>query len=98
MSEKGKPTCRRWTQWIRGKVTLQNWHLRQHYGLSPDGQRQTDEVRSGGSYMSQNDLRVHFGLGSATEAEMEIHWPGGLIARSKTPVNRLITIVENPTA
>jgi len=40
--------------------------------------RQIDEVRSGGGYYSQNDLRVHFGLGQAEKVEiLEIHWPSG---------------------
>ncbi|HEV2491931.1 MAG TPA: CRTAC1 family protein [Terriglobia bacterium] len=40
--------------------------------------QQIDEVRSGGSYASQNDLRVHFGLGPATKADrLEIRWPSG---------------------
>jgi len=40
--------------------------------------QQIDEVRSGGSYISQNDLRVHFGLGKAEKVELlEIHWPSG---------------------
>ena len=39
---------------------------------------QIDEVRSGGSYISQNDLRVHFGLGKAQKVELlEIKWPSG---------------------
>lgn len=39
---------------------------------------QIDEVRSGGSYYSQNDLRLHFGLDSATKADtVEIVWPSG---------------------
>ena len=39
---------------------------------------QTEEVRSGGSYLSQNDLRVHFGLGNATKADsIDIRWPSG---------------------
>ncbi len=39
---------------------------------------QTDEVRSGGSYMSQNDLRLHFGLGDHIQADkVEIVWPSG---------------------
>jgi hypothetical protein len=42
------------------------------------GVTQTDEIHSGGSYLSQNDLRVHFGLGSATKVEsVEIRWPSG---------------------
>jgi hypothetical protein len=39
---------------------------------------QTKEVLSGGSYLSQNDLRIHFGLGSHDRADkVEIHWPDG---------------------
>jgi enediyne biosynthesis protein E4 len=39
---------------------------------------QVDEVRSGGSYLSQNDLRVHFGLGEAESVDrLEIRWPSG---------------------
>ena len=38
--------------------------------------RQIDEVRSGGSYISQNDLRIHFGLGKADKVDLlEIRWP-----------------------
>ena len=41
---------------------------------------QIDEVRSGGSYLSQNDLRVHFGLGSARSVDtVEIRWPSGRV-------------------
>jgi enediyne biosynthesis protein E4 len=44
------------------------------------GMTQTDEVHSGGSYLSQNDLRVHFGLAKATKIDkVEIHWPSGHI-------------------
>jgi hypothetical protein len=39
---------------------------------------QTDEVRSGGSYLSQNDLRLHFGLGNHARVEkLEVAWPSG---------------------
>jgi hypothetical protein len=42
------------------------------------GMTQTDEIHSGGSYLSQNDLRVHFGLGPATKIDsVEIGWPSG---------------------
>lgn len=41
---------------------------------------QVDEVRSGGSYLSQNDLRVHFGLGAETRIDsVEVEWPSGTV-------------------
>ena len=44
------------------------------------GITQIEEVRSGGSYLSQNDLRVHFGLGKAAKADLiEIRWPSGRV-------------------
>jgi len=44
------------------------------------GMTQTDEIHSGGSYLSQNDLRVHFGLGAAAKIDsLEIHWPSGKV-------------------
>jgi hypothetical protein len=41
-----------------------------------------DEVRSGSSYISNSDMRVHFGLGAVTKIDrVEIHWPSGLTER-----------------
>src|SRR5262249_49447195 len=43
------------------------------------GTQQTQEVRGGGSYASQNDFRVHFGLGKAERVErLAVRWPNGL--------------------
>jgi hypothetical protein len=64
------------------------------YCITPDGHRQMDEVRSGGSYISQSDLRVHFGLGAFTTAELEIRWPSGTVDRLTVQANRAITVVE----
>jgi hypothetical protein len=58
------------------------------------GHRQMDEVRSGGSYISQNDLRVHFGLDKATSADLEVHWPSGVVDRFRAAANRVVTVVE----
>ncbi len=44
---------------------------------TPDGQTQLEEVRSGGSYISQNDFRLHFGLSDADTAELRVEWPSG---------------------
>jgi enediyne biosynthesis protein E4 len=58
--------------------------------------RQIDEVRSGGGYFSQSDLRLHFGLGKAEKVDLlEIRWPSGQVDRFKDlTVNRLATIKE----
>lgn len=46
--------------------------------ITAGGMAQIGEVRSGGSYLSQNDLRLHFGLGDATKVDrIEIRWPSG---------------------
>jgi len=55
-----------------------------------------DEVRGGSSYVSQNDMRVHFGLGSAAKVEsVEIRWPSGLVERYDNPsLDRINTMKE----
>lgn len=55
-----------------------------------------DEVRSGSSYISQNDLRVHFGLGGATKIDsVETRWPTGLVERfDNVPVDSIHTLKE----
>ncbi len=48
------------------------------------GITQSDEIRSGGSYLSQNDLRMHFGLGAASKVNsVEIRWPSGAVDNIK---------------
>ena len=58
--------------------------------------RQIDEVRSGGSYISQNDLRIHFGLGKAEKVDvLEIRWPSGHVDTLKdVKANQLIFVKE----
>jgi hypothetical protein len=64
--------------------------------LNAGGIRQRGDVLSGGSYLSSNDLRVHFGLGSATDAgTAEIHWPSGTTEKIRvTAVDRIYTVSE----
>lgn len=62
-----------------------------------NGERaQIAEVHGGSSYLSQNDLRLHFGLGSATAiSSLEIHWPGGSKeVLNALPADFIYTIVE----
>ena len=57
---------------------------------------QVQEVRGGGSYYSQNDLRPSFGLGSAAKVDrLEVRWPNGLEEMwSNLEVNRILTLKE----
>ncbi len=69
---------------IGGRVTV-------HYG----GKLQAQEVLSQSSFYSANDLRLHFGLGAAASADIEVRWPTGQKEMFKAvPVDRLITIQE----
>jgi len=62
-----------------------------HYG----GKTQAQAVLSQSSFLSCNDWRLHFGLGTATSADLEIFWPNGLRESYKgVAVNRLHTIRE----
>ena len=58
--------------------------------------RQIDEVMSGSSYYSQNDFRLHFGLGRATQADsIELTWPSGLKESFRDlPANHLFILQE----
>ncbi|HXC72599.1 MAG TPA: CRTAC1 family protein, partial [Pyrinomonadaceae bacterium] len=57
---------------------------------------QLDEVRSGDSYISQNDLRLHFGLENRTKINLiEIRWPSGVTDKvTNANVNKIVTIKE----
>jgi hypothetical protein len=59
------------------------------------GKTQAQAVMSQASYMSSNDPRLHFGLGSETTADIEVVWPAGVVEKFPgQPANRLITILE----
>jgi hypothetical protein len=64
--------------------------------LTAAGMRQREDVLSGGSYLSSNDFRAHFGLGDAVDAgSVEIRWPSGGKETVKLPaVDRIYTITE----
>jgi len=54
------------------------------------------EVRSGDGYISQSDLRLHFGLGKAVKAEkIVIRWPSGLVETLRDlPANQYYVVRE----
>ena len=60
------------------------------------GETQTDEIHSGGSYLSQNDLKVHFGLGVATKVDkVEISWPSGQVdSLTDLAADRFYSVIE----
>jgi hypothetical protein len=57
---------------------------------------QVDEIRSGTSYLSQNESRIHFGLGKREIVNrLEIRWPSGLVEfYREIGVNQFITVTE----
>jgi hypothetical protein len=57
---------------------------------------QKDEVRSGDSYISQSDQRLHFGLEKRTKIDLiEVHWPSGTVDKiTSGKVNSIVTIKE----
>ncbi len=62
-----------------------------HYG----GKVQAQEVLSQSGYLSASDPRLHFGLGAATTADIEIHWPLGLVEKYPAlAAGQLFTIRE----
>jgi enediyne biosynthesis protein E4 len=64
--------------------------------LLAGGMTQTEEIHSGGSYLSQSDTRVHFGLGSATRIDnLEIRWPSGKVETfSELAADKFYCILE----
>ena len=57
---------------------------------------QISEVRSGGSYYSQNDLRVHFGVGKASKVKtVEVRWPSGTVdTLNDVAANQVVHVKE----
>jgi len=57
---------------------------------------QLDEVRSGGSYLSQNDLKLHFGLEKRTNVDLiQVRWPSGAVdTLTNVTANKVVTVKE----
>jgi enediyne biosynthesis protein E4 len=64
--------------------------------VTAGGMRQRGDVLSGGSYLSNNDPRPHFGLGQATKIDdVEVHWPSGKVEHFTIDgVDKIVTITE----
>jgi enediyne biosynthesis protein E4 len=67
-----------------------------HVRASAGDLRIVKEARSGGSYVSHNDLRVHIGLGSTTSVDLlEVTWPSGVVDTMRdVAANRQVRVVE----
>lgn len=64
--------------------------------LTAGGICQREDVLSGGSYLSSNDMRLHFGIGDTAKVNgVEIHWPSGAVEKLHLPaVDRIFTVRE----
>jgi hypothetical protein len=64
--------------------------------LTAGGATQLREVKAGSSYLGQSDLRVHFGIGTATRIDrIEIRWPaGGTEIVQNAAANQILTMTE----
>ena len=64
--------------------------------LTVGGKVVSRDVKAGSSYLAQNDMRIHFGLGQSTRAErLEVRWPGSVIdAVENIEGNQILTVLE----
>ena len=63
--------------------------------ISALGLTQIDEVRSGSGYLSQNDLRLHFGLGERKKIDfIEVRWPSGVVDTIRNIVPNQILVIQ----
>lgn len=92
--------------WRNTRKTGANWVLVHVKGkgaigakvsVTAAGRTQTDEVRSGGSYLSQSDFRLHFGLGEAAQIDRVVIEPllGTKQELKQVKANRVVTIRIN---
>ena len=77
-------------------VTSNRDALGARVSVTAGGRTQVREVKSGSSYLGQNDLRVHVGLGDAASVDrVDIRWPAGRSERiEKVAANQLVTVQE----
>ena len=54
-------------------------------------------VQSGTSYLSQDDMRLHVGLGTSDSADLEVRWPDGTTTRrTQVKANQIIELAQPP--
>ena len=64
--------------------------------LTAQGRTQMREVKSGSSYLGQNDLRVHIGLGDVARVErIDVRWPAGDVETIRdVAADQIVTVTE----
>ena len=64
--------------------------------MTAQGRTQTREVKSGSSYLGQNDLRVHVGLGDAIRVErIDVRWPTGDVETIRdVAADQIVSVTE----
>jgi hypothetical protein len=73
---------RHWVSFELAGVASNRMALNARVRIVAGGVTQTEEIHSGGSYLSQSDTRVHFGLGAANSIDrVEIIWPSGKVEK-----------------
>lgn len=98
---------------LKNRGARQNWLLVQCVGTRSNrdaigarvvvhagGRRLSGEAQGGTSYLSQDDPRLHFGLGTATSYDrIEVRWPGGGVERFPGgPASRVVVLTEGAGA
>ena len=79
-------------------LTIQLGGTSQHarVAVTAGGQRQVKERQAGGSYLSSSDPRLHFGLGEATRATVEIRWPDGTLQKmEEVTADQILHIIQS---
>jgi hypothetical protein len=87
---------RHWVSFELAGTKSNRLALNARISIVAGGTTQTDEIHSGGSYLSQNDLRVHFGLGAFDKVQsVAIHWPSGKVETlNNLAVDKYYSVLE----
>jgi hypothetical protein len=87
---------RHWVSFELAGVASNRMALNARLRIVAGGATQTEEIHSGGSYLSQNDTRVHFGLGTAAKVDsLEVIWPSGRVEKlSNLAVDKFYFLLE----
>jgi hypothetical protein len=87
---------RHWVSFELAGVASNRMALNARVHIVAAGVMQTEEIHSGGSYLSQNDTRVHFELGAANSIDsVEIIWPSGKVEKlSNLAADRFYFLLE----